>query len=241
MPLLPLGRVRPLTTLVAVGATCLTLAPVVPAHADRATDAPVTADDRVTVSGSYTEAGYGGGGQPVTVDVLADDSDPNGDELAICRVEVPGNAPLLVDEAPADDRHRTARPARSWSRSSGSAPTALYVVALGNRAASYAVRYWACDHEYLTPATLTVTVEPVEPVRAKVLRGRERVRFTNPLQRAVRVEWGGLRSQDPDGSVLVRPGRSKIVDATRRTIVWIAMTRTRSSPVGLGIIRRLRP
>ncbi|MEO9326016.1 hypothetical protein ABFT23_21160 [Nocardioides sp. C4-1] len=233
MPLPPV-RVRSLTTGVAtgaataVGAACLTVASIVPAHADRAEDAPVTADDRVTVSGSYTGADYAGG-QSVLVDVLANDRDPNGDELAVCRVEVPAGAPLVVAETTS----------AAWRGTS--APTALRVVATGNRAASYAVRYWACDHDYLTPATLTVTVRPVEPVRATVLRKRHRVRFTNPLQRAVRVEWGGLRGQDPDGSVRIRPGRSRVVDVERRNLVWIAMTRTRSTPVGIGVLRGLRP
>lgn len=261
MTFLNADSARRFAALVAGGAACLTLTVAGPAQADRATDAPVTRNDRVTVPGA--PAGLlGGPGRPV--EVLANDSDPNGDELAICRVQTPANAPLLVftgdgldsgfdsatatatGAAPAEGTGPKNAP-RTWSRRAGdSTTTSLYVAAMSNRAGTYTVRYWACDFDYLTPATLTVTVKPTKQVKVKVLPGRHKIRFTNPFERPIRVVYGSPReieSRDGMHEFRLAPGRSKTIDVERRRLFWVAeIGRGRTTrTIGIDFIRGLRP
>lgn len=234
-----------LAATLAVTATTLALTVVPAAHADEATDAPVTRDDRVTVRGN--PAGGLAFGSDGGFPVLANDSDPDGDELAICRFAVPEGAPILVAPGSRPDVDPADLPGapRTWSRSEGEeTTTALQVFALTNRAGTYRVTYWACDHDYLTPATLTVTVQPVARVTAKVLPGRDRVRFTNPGKRRVVVRYGpadfegGTRDER---RVRVGPGRSTVVTVEHRRMIYTAFERGTRWVLGAGFLRGLRP
>ena len=193
-----------------VAALVAALLGAVPAQADEATDAPVTADDRVTVPGTTYRL----------VDVLANDRDPNGDELAVCRVQVPAEVPLHVEMLGEDVGNR------------------LLVQPLDNRSGTYSLTYWACDFDYLTPATVTVTVKAVPQVTGTVVAGRPgRVRFRNPGARPAVVVNGAVRREQPDGEVRVAARSATVVRTTRRALFFTAYVPRTSEPVGSGYVR----
>jgi hypothetical protein len=182
----------------------------VPAQADESTDAPVTADDRVNVPGTAYRL----------VDVLANDSDPGGDQLAVCRAQVPDGVPLHVDVLSVDEGNR------------------LLVQPLVNRSGTYRLTYWACDFDYLTPATVTVTVKAVPQVTGAVVTARPgRVRFRNPGTRPAVVVYGAPRTGQADGEVRVAAGAATVVRTTRRALFFVAYVPRTGEPLGDGYVR----
>jgi hypothetical protein len=205
-----------------VAAVVATLAPA-GAHADEASDAPVTVDDRVKVRGTSF----------AIADVLANDTDPNGDELRICRVDVPRNVPLGVEIV----RGGISMPGREVE----TAGDVLGVIPMRNRSGTYRITYYACDTRYLTPATLTVTVKAEPEVTARTVAGKPgRVRFTNPTNRSVMVLYGGPRQDEPDGRFRLAPRTGKTISVDRRRILFIAVAPRTGEPMGFGIVRGIR-
>lgn len=199
----PRSRRRAVITTTAAGLVA-SLCLAQPAVADEASDAPVTKNDRIHVDA--------GGGAPA--DVLANDSDPNGDELAICRVEVPEDAPLVVDTF--DDQ--------------------LFVSSYGSRSATYTITYYACDFDYLTPATLTVKVTRAPQIVAEKLARPGRVRFTNPGDRRVVVLYGSRRADEPDGMTRIAASSSGTVSVMRKRLFYIAFVARTGAPAGRGFV-----
>ncbi len=133
--------------------------------------------------------------------VLANDSDDQ-DDLAVCRART--------------------------------APSDLWVIAADNRiivnayaatVGDYAVRYQACDYDYLSVGDLTVHVVAPRPVTVEKVAGEPFVlRATNPNPVPVSVEWGTNDQGDlvPHGSVDVGPHASAdfVVDVT--DVLWVA-------------------
>lgn len=190
-------------------AALLTLALLAPtsALADEASDAPVTVDDTVMLDGNSTQA----------VDVIANDSDPNGDDVTVCRVSVPKGAPLYVDAV--DDL--------------------LYVSSTTNKTATYEITYYACDFDYLTPATLTVEVTKVPEIEATKLRRPGLVRFTNPGTKKVVVLYGSRKKSQPDGKVKVAPQKSETVSVIRKKLYYVAFVRGSGSFAGSGTVKHI--
>jgi hypothetical protein len=207
-----------------VAAVVAALAPAT-AHADEASDAPVTADDRVSVRGTSF----------AIADVLANDTDPNGDELRICRVDVPRGVPLSVEIGRGgNDEPMTGREVEGEG-------DVLGVVPMRNRTGTHRITYYACDTRYLTPATLTVTVKAEPEVTARKVDGKPgRVRFSNPTNRTVVVLYGGPRADEPDGRFRLTPRTGRTVTVDRRRIVYIAFARRTGEPVGFGFVRDIR-
>ena len=200
---------RPARALVAVlAAAGITLSLMAPAVADEVSDAPVTVDDQVTIGGTTTEV----------VDVLDNDSDPNGDDLALCRFTVADDVPVFVDLV--DDM--------------------LYISPYANTSGTYEVTYYACDFDYLTPGTLTVEVVKVPLVRAKKLARPGRVRFKNPGPKPVVVLYGDRNEQRPDGRVRVAPGQAEKVTVMRKRIDWVAFVRRTGAYAGKGVLTHVK-
>lgn len=199
-------------TMLSLGLAASTLG-AQPASADAATDAPVTKADKVTVwSGSVK-----------TADVLANDSDPQGDPLAVCRVaESPYRNVGLGIEGGGDEGE-------------------LYVFA-GPRAkaGTYVLTYYACDFEYLTPATLTVTVKRSTPVRVTKIEGRPgKLRVVNPNSRRILMMWGDPMQERPDGTLRLPGHQSEVITVERRSIFWFALFPRDGGIAGMGTVRNI--
>ncbi|WP_182523319.1 Ig-like domain-containing protein [Nocardioides dongkuii] len=170
--------------------------------------APVTADDELTVM-------TGGLG---VVDVLANDTDPDGDDLAVCRL---ADVPQALEVIPSEDGE--------------------LAVGARRRAGTWTITYYACDFDYLTPATLTVTVEKPLPVRVAVQKLPQRpgrLKVVNRSGFPVRFLWGSAQERRPDGAVRVRD-RAVIVKVQRRSLVWAASGRPATTAVDRGVVRRI--
>ncbi|MDO9455803.1 Ig-like domain-containing protein [Nocardioides sp.] len=200
-------------------ASLVTALPAAPASADRATDAPVTMADRLTIRGGA----FG------SVDVLRNDSDPDGDPLEICRVDIPDGTPL-VDEF--FDDVETGDP---------QVGTHLALLSTGFEPGTYTVTYYACDLDYLTPGTLTVTVTRTRPVRVRKVAPHV-VRFANPDNRFVRVSFIAFGPEDDfvnEGSLRLRPGQAKRVRVEGRRMFWSASAGRSGNSAGEGLLRGL--
>lgn len=203
-------------TLLASAALVAGVLAVTPAaHADEATDAPVTAADTISLRAD----------NPKVVNVLANDTDPNGDELAICRVEVPDDVPLAAAFVDAD----------------------LLVMAARNQTGTYEITYWACDHDYLTPATVTVHVtkvkppKPATPIKATKVAGHAgRVKFTNPGGKPVVVLFGSRKEDKADGQVALKPHTSKTISTERTNLFYVAYVRSTGALAGHGTVRGIK-
>ncbi|WP_137295549.1 hypothetical protein [Nocardioides dongxiaopingii] len=224
---------RPRTVLLAAVLTCPAVAlgvlvPVAPAHADPPRPgAPVTQDDRVVVRG----------GGSVFVDAIGNDTDPDGDDLAVCRVDIPDGVPLtsgqniFIGTAADDDDHddhddRDDRPVDLTSTSF--------------RPGTYRLTYYACDRDFLTPGTITVVVERTRPVRARKVAPHV-VRLSNPDDRRVTVLVFGGSPVEPRVAqrvVQLPPGAAKRVRSRGRILTWFAFAR-RGGNAGQGEVRGL--
>lgn len=193
-------------TLLSLGLAASTLG-AQPASADAATDAPVTAPDKVTVwSGSAN-----------LVNALANDSDPQGDSLAVCRTaESPyRNVQLVVQDGQLI--------AYASSRA---------------KAGTYELTYYACDFEYLTPGTVTVTVKKAKRVRVTKIEGRPgKLKVANPNSRNVMVMWGSIEEDEPDGILRLGAHKAQVITVTRTKIFWIAFMARQMVFVGAGFVR----
>ncbi len=189
-------------------ALSLTLAAPTAANARDTDGMPVTVDDTLDLDGSS-------GG---VAEVLANDTDPDGDELAICRVTVPEDIPLYVDAV----------------------EDVVYVQSLENTTATYEITYYACDFEHLTAGTLTINVSQVPEVRAKKLQRPGRLKFTNPGEKRVVVLYGNRNEDRPDGRVGIAPKSSAKVTVFRKRIYYIAFVRRTGSLVGEGFIKNIK-
>ena len=216
------------------------------ADRDESTDAPATAQDEVKVSQGFFEV----------ADVLDNDVAPDAtaqDDLAICRASAPKNSGLEVTPIAGDSfviftagRERARQATTTLRTTADPMPYSLLVQA-SNRTAmgTYTLTYYACNRQYLTPSTLTVTVTKSQRVTARKLEGRPGVvRFHNPGPHAARVV---VRPSDQFGE----PGRptpiiarfklpadtTKRVRPDARTIYWSATSRR--GPGGFGVIGRI--
>ena len=191
-------------------ATLLLLPPSVtaPAGAQGSDDAPVVVDDAVTM--------WPGGA--ATVDVLANDSDPAGDDLAVCRLPV---ADLTSPRQP---------PVRVVDASTWGGPAGQLVVLTSLRAhGTYVVDYYVCNHTRLTPARLTITVQPTEPVDVVPDRRAGRVRITNHNDRTIEFVAVAPRSCEIDAERRVGAGATVSAKVHHRSIEWLAVIHDRTS------------
>ncbi len=154
-------------------------------------------------------------GHLATVDVLANDVDADGDELAVCRLgDVPRRLQVMIDG------------------------NQLLVYPLTEEARSFTFTYYACDFASLAPATVTVNV--VEPPKVRILvRKTERpgrLRVTNRNNYGLRFLWGSVRADQPDGRVRIPGHTTTVVKVQRRSLIWLAHNPRRQA-FRLGVVR----
>ena len=156
-------------------------------------------------------------GSFVLLEPLANDTDPDHDELGICRLGTEHHRGLSVEFIDTQ-------------------------LAVGARArakpGTYTFTYYACDFSYLTAGTITITVEEPPHVTVRTIPGRPgRLRFSNPADFAVRFLYGSFTEGGPDGSILVARGSAEVVAVHRTRIDWLAVDRKGEILLGHGSVR----
>ena len=182
-------------------AAAISLAPLAPASAAP----PATADDHVSM--------YAGGMRQVNV--LKNDSDPDGDELAVCRI---------------------AGPTETADYSIGTDGQKVFVFLSPDATGDISITYYACDFETLVPATLTVSVKEIIPPTVAKTSKPGRLRVTNDNDQRIRFLWGDFDQRRPDGHVGVSPHDSVVVRVHRHVIDWVAVL-GHSTLAGQGHVR----
>ncbi len=185
------------------------------AGADEVSSAPVTVDDYVETPGIPPAGRY-----TAPIYPLANDSDPTGARLRLCGVTLPEGVPLQVYVGyrhPEEERY-------------------LEVFSSRNESATYEVTYLACNDQDSSEGTMHVRVVRIDPVEARKLPNG-RVRFTNPGERGVIVQFGEPRRDHHDEELHVPGGTSVVAQAHRPAIGYSAFSS--ASFAGEGIIRGL--
>ena len=137
-----------------------------------AADPPVVQDDHKWM---YPNQGR-------SIDVLANDSDPDGDELAVCRVEEPPRDADYFVETDGDQ---------------------IFVYSSEDTGEDIVIDYYVCDFETLVPATLTISFREIHPIKIAKLDRPGRLRVTNDNKRVVRFLYGSFSQDRPDGRTRV--------------------------------------
>ncbi|GAA4754685.1 hypothetical protein GCM10023350_45150 [Nocardioides endophyticus] len=183
----------------------LTLLGAAPAIADEP-PLPVVVDDTVTL---YP-------GQSAQVDVLANDSSPTGDSLALCRFPE-----LNLDKKP--PAVIVAHDSMFFSDES-SDPGDVMILVTPRAHGTHVIDYYVCDHTHLVPAKLTVVVGEVAPVKVHKIAGKPgRLRVTNTNTKTIRFWFGHPKALRPDGRIKIPAGKTRTVRVQRHRIVWIAL------------------
>jgi hypothetical protein len=178
-----------------------------PASADGETEPPVAVDD--------TYSWYAGGSGEL--DVLANDTDPQGAELAVCKVKSAedydiGGAQLLFDS--------------------------VYAFSSPEPTGDLVFRYYACNDEFLTPATVTIAFKHARPLRVHKVSGRPgRLEVRNPNHQTVKFLWGTRRTVGDVTRVLA--SGSRIVKVTAPNLRWIGLIGRENGYAGDGRIRHI--
>lgn len=204
------ARLVGLTAVAALLTTGLATAPATAAEGA----APVTVADNVT----FRQDGY------TDVDLLANDSDPDGDELALCRLgDIPKGLDLMIASYVTGDQDDNGT-----------------VFVSASKPGTYTVTYYACDFDYLTPGTLTVVVEKAPKIKVKVTKTAKpgRLKVVNTSGFPIRFMWGSAQERKPDGATLVRD-KAVVVKVQRRSIIWFAMNK-RTGAVDGGVVRGIK-
>lgn len=199
----PTRRLATTALLGLLGSSLVVAVSAAPAQADP----PVTTPDTATV--------YRGNVAEFTP--LDNDTDPDGDELAVCRVaESPYKKFEVLD---VDD--------------------SVVILPLGNtRPGSYVFSYYACDFETLAPGTMTVNVVKPPRITAEALPNRPgRIKITNPADFKIRFLYGDFDEEEPDGVVRVVRNSSVIIPVRRTTIDWVAYSSRRFEFLRQGHVR----
>jgi hypothetical protein len=187
-------------TLAAALATAASIAPASALEVDP--QAPVVVDDALTMwPGEYA-----------WIDVLANDTDPAGDDLALCRLPPrvgPRDISVTVWETQAT----------SWP----STPGTLTVATSGRATGTHVVEYYVCNHSRLTLAHLTVTIRPVQPVDVSPADVPDRILVTNHNDQRVFFIASDPSGCNDDVRAGIAPGATRSFKVRHHRLRWIAM------------------
>ena len=187
---------RSLGTLLVLAVAGLGLAAAVVPAAQAVTGSPPVTTPD---SGTVFQGGF------TELQPVNNDHDPDNDQLAICRLgteHYQGLQPLFVEN--------------DW------AVFAKPKVKPG----VYTFTYYACDFSYLTPGTITITVEAVPKIKVqKIASNPGHLRVTNPSDVKVRFLWGSFKEDQPDGTLIIDKDSSVVIAVHRTRIDWVASDR----------------
>lgn len=157
---------------------------------------PTPADDRIAALAGGTR----------TIRVLANDTDPDGDDLAVVSVTQPPRGEVCVDS---DGR------IEYFGVSSATGYTDRF-------------RYGVTDGDLYRTATVTVTVQGIAPLRTTVVKRKKRkparVYFTNPNRRNLAVLAGDPRRKRAQLSRTITPGKTVVLRTRSKRVVFYALT-----------------
>jgi hypothetical protein len=187
------------TRLVAAFAATATLVVglTAPASAKDDTPPPVVVDDTIALYPFQSR----------TIDLLANDSSPTGQELRLCRF-------------PEQDFDTPGSEVFAYPTGNGGE---VQVMVFGFTGEDATIEYFVCDETHLTRATLTVDVRDTAPVEVVRTGKPGQLRVTNTNEAKVVFKWGAPRGNRPDGKVTIAAGGTELVTVTRTRIVWVAM------------------
>jgi hypothetical protein len=151
-------------------------------------------------------------GNVVEVEPLANDTDADGDDLAICRI--------------AESTYKRVDLVVAFDEEGQPSETLLLFAGANAEPGTYTFTYYACDFETLVPGTLTLTVEEPPAITAKALPGKPgKIKVKNPADFKIRFLYGSFRAPGPDGVLKIARNSSVIISVRRTRIDWIALTR----------------
>jgi hypothetical protein len=192
-----------------IGAVVATVVSSGAAYADVSPDAPVTADDSVSLMA----------GDAKIVDVLANDTSPGDNPLKVC--DVTGVPRALDAEIDTYDNEVFVGAAGG----AGSYSFTYWVCDEVSRT--------------MSPGTVHVTVTPRPPVKVSVHKSVNRpgqLKVVNAGDFRVRFEWGSYKSRTADGDITVRAHHSTWIHVRRPSLIWVAFNN--KIGVGkIGIVR----
>ncbi|QCX26379.1 Ig-like domain-containing protein [Nocardioides jishulii] len=135
--------------------------------------------------------------------LLANDTDPDGDELKVCRIEEVLDGKVMFAEL--FSMH--------------------LVIADVKSAGTYTFKYWACDFETLVPGTLTVVVKPSPKMTLSVTKIKNRpgkLKVVNKNGYAIDFAWGHAEKGSPDKQVRIGKKKTKVISVRRKAVTWVA-------------------
>lgn len=194
-----------------------------PAGAAPVGSPPVTHPDKATVRG----------GEPSEIKVLANDTDPDGDELAVCRIG---------DDVPDDLIVVASQVGGGGEETEDEDSSVLLVLPLSSKGGTYTFTYYACDLESLTAGTVTVTVTPAPQLKLKVSKipGRPgRLKVLNRSDFAVKFLWGSAKEEREDGGVRIKRHHAQVIRVHRTAVIWVALN-NRQGAFKVGYVKGIK-
>jgi hypothetical protein len=163
--------------------------------------APVTTPDSVSM---YA-------GNAVEVHPLLNDTDADGDDLAVCRM--------------ADSTYKKVEIFFGFTEGGEQSDETLFINArAGAKPGTYTFTYYACDFQTLVPGTITLTIDEEPNITVKALPAKPgKIKVKNPADFKIRFFYGSFKEQEPDGEIVIPQGSSVILEVQRTQIDWIAI------------------
>lgn len=227
---------------VGVAVAGLTQAPASSYAADSTTSATTTpvAADRPPVARPDRIVAFEG--DDLSPNVVANDTDPDGDTVTVCRAGTPSLRSARVEVDDITEYSASGSSGSSQTREHLSVTGELYVgVPRSTRPTTFTVPFQVCDDSYLVATTLTVRVIHVPDVRITRAFGHPGfVRVHNPSGRRATVSLNApFTSRSPwFGEVAMRPHSARDVRVDSRTVQWEAYTPGASGHfMGSGTVR----
>ena len=133
------------------------------------------------------------------------DHDPDNEQLALCRLgteHYPGLQAFFIENDWSVFAKRRVKPG------------------------TYTFTYYACDFSYLTPGTITITVEALPKITVKKIASNPgHLRVKNPADVTIRFLYGSFNEDKPDGTLTIGKDSSVVIAVHRTRIDWVATDR----------------
>lgn len=153
-------------------------------------------------------------------DLLANDSDADGDELKVCRMKEVLTGKVMF----------------------GDLFGMPVLIADAKSAGTYTFDYWACDFETLVPGKITVVVKPSPKLNISVTKLKNRpgkLKVVNKNNFFVDFAWGHAEKENADKEIRIGKKKTRIISVRRKAVTWLAYNGNNGSQK-LGYIRGIK-